>query len=222
MARYLYSELSGLIDANKRRLKDSVSPANTPERSQHWRDMADTHETTIERLVKDFMPSGSGFDSGTKLDLDASHADKLVFTTSYHHMDESGSYDGWTEHTVTVTPSLAHAFNIRISGRNRSDIKDYIHQAFSDALRDDCEFSIWQYTFDCEVKPVWDAAGCRIDAWLAYVATKESRARGVTYQALDTESVVLGTASREFKSMSDAGNAIVKWLKENREQAVAV
>ena len=94
MARYLESELASLIDANKR-------------------DMADTHEATIKRLVKDFMPSGSGFDAGTKLDLDLSHAERLVFTTSYHHMNDGGYYDGWTEHTVTVTP-----------GFNGSNIKD--------------------------------------------------------------------------------------------------
>lgn len=218
--RYLYSELSSLIDANRRCMADSVSPANAPERSQHWRDMADKHELTIERLVRDFMPSGSGFDAGTKLDLDASHAEKLVFTTGYHHMDESGGYDGWTEHVVTVTPSLTSGFNLRVSGRNRNDIKDYMHKSFAHALRSDCEFATWQYVFDCEIKAVWDSDGCRIDAWRAYVATKESRARGVTYCALDASGVVCGTNTQEFKTADDAGNAIVGWFKTNREQAV--
>src|SRR5208282_6628161 len=36
------------------------------------------HEEHILSLVEDYMPSGSGFDSGTKIDLDRSHADKHV------------------------------------------------------------------------------------------------------------------------------------------------
>ena len=91
------------------------------------------HEEIILEFVRDYMPSGSGFDSGTKIDLDASTGDKIVFNTSYHHMDESG-YDGWTEHTVTVTPSLAFGFYVKVSGRNRNDIKDYIATEFREAL----------------------------------------------------------------------------------------
>ena len=139
MARYLYSELAGLIDARRNRL--AVRDGFTDGDGANAAVWVDRHEDTIESLVKDFMPSGSGFDSGTKLDLDASHADKLVFTTSYHHMNEAGYYDGWTEHTVTVTPSLQHRYNLRISGRNRNDIKDYMRQTFDQALQSDCEFA---------------------------------------------------------------------------------
>ena len=219
MARYLYSELSTLIDARKRCLADSISPANTPERSAHWCDMADEHETKIEKLVRDLMPSGSGFDSGTKLDIDASHAEKLVFTTSYHHMNDGGYYSGWTEHVVTVTPGFA-GLHIRVSGRDRADIKEYICEVFDQALCSDCEFETWQYVFDCEIKPIWDASGCKLDAWRASVATQESRARGVTYCALDTEGILCGPASHEFRTSALARAAVVAWLKANREQAV--
>ena len=90
------------------------------------------HTERIEQLT-DFLPSGSGFDCGTKIDLDASHADKLVFQTSYHHMNDAGYYDGWTEHTVVVTPSFI-GMNIRVSGRNRNDVKDYIGDTFQSML----------------------------------------------------------------------------------------
>lgn len=173
MARYLYSELSSLIDARKRcaetmeRLNPNAVTATVPMHENEYhqkRAWFDRHTDTIERLCKDFMPSGSGFDSGTTLDLDASHADKFVFTTSYHHMTE-GSYDGWTEHTVTVTPSLQHRFNLRVSGRNRGDIKEYIVDAFNNALESDVEWPLWQYVYDAEIKPTWDADGCQIVKW---------------------------------------------------------
>ncbi len=95
------------------------------------------HSERIVELVKELMPSGSGIDCGTKLDLTVSDAEKLVFITSYHHMDEAGGYDGWTEHTVIVTPSLQHGFNLRITGRDRNGIKEYLYDVFSECLNAD-------------------------------------------------------------------------------------
>jgi len=92
------------------------------------------HQDTIDELVKNHMPRGSGIDCGCEYD-NASTPNRLCFTTSYHHMDEYGGYDGWTDHTVIVTPDLSDGFNLRITGRNRNDIKDYLHEVFDLALR---------------------------------------------------------------------------------------
>jgi hypothetical protein len=97
-----------------------------------------TWDERIEQLLT-LMPSGSGWDMGTKIDLDASHATKLVFYGEYHHMNDGGYYDGWTAHTITVTPSF-HGINIRVSGRNRNDIKDYLAETFDYAL---CTYVVW-------------------------------------------------------------------------------
>jgi hypothetical protein len=141
MARYLYSELSRLIQARK---------TSKPE----W---AERHTDTIESLVKEHMPSGSGFDSGTKIDLDASHAEKLVFYTSFHHLNGQGFYDGWTEHTVTVTPSLSGDFHLRISGRNRNEIKDHMYQSFEQALRTEVTYDLYQEHFpELRITSKWE------------------------------------------------------------------
>lgn len=92
------------------------------------------HEERILSLVKEYMPSGSGIDCGTKIDLDASNADKLVFTLSFHHMDDNGFYDGWTDHTLTVKPSLTSEFDLSFSGRNRNEIKEYLHDVYGESL----------------------------------------------------------------------------------------
>ena len=97
------------------------------------------HKARIRHLVTHFMPSGSGFDCGTQLDLDESTPEKLVFYTDFHHMNEAGYYDGWTEHRITVRPSLAFGFTLTISGKNRNEIKDYIHQVFDCALNEEIE-----------------------------------------------------------------------------------
>lgn len=95
------------------------------------------HQETIEDLCKNHMPAGSGFDAGTQLDFDRSTPEKLVFISAYHHMDENGFYDGWSDPvTVTVRPSLAFGILISISGirrKNRYE-KDYFYDTFDQAL----------------------------------------------------------------------------------------
>lgn len=121
-SRILYQELAATVQARLNCI------------SHHNVEWFEKHTEHIRQLIRDFMPSGSGWDHGTTLDLENSHADKLVFYGQFHHMDQNGFYDGWTDHTVTVTPSLASRFHIRISGRNRNDIKEYLTDTFSFAL----------------------------------------------------------------------------------------
>lgn len=119
----------------------------------------DRHTRYVERLVAHFMPHGSGFDAGTKIDWQLSGSSRIVFTTSFHHMNEGGYYDGWSEHSVIVTPAF-DGFNVRVTGRDRNDIKSYIGDAFHDALRQDVD------AFRAEQQAQWksedaDAAALR-------------------------------------------------------------
>lgn len=79
------------------------------------------HKDAIEELCAD-LPSGSGFDNGSHIDL-----------------DQSGMYDRWTEHEVILTPSLEMGYRLKVTGINRNDIKDYIRDQFSYALDNDVE-----------------------------------------------------------------------------------
>lgn len=97
------------------------------------------HACAIATLVKEHMPSGSGFDCGTKFDFESSRPNRLIFATSFHHMDENGSYDGWSDHTVIVTPDLASGFDLRITGRDKRMIKSYIADTFHSALSIDVD-----------------------------------------------------------------------------------
>jgi len=92
------------------------------------------HEETLARLCAEWLPRGGGFDTGTHMLLDESKPERLVFRTSYHHMTDHGYYDGWTEHSVVVTPSLAQGFDLKVKGLNRNDVKDYIAETFHIAL----------------------------------------------------------------------------------------
>lgn len=93
------------------------------------------HANRLAAVCKEYLPSGAGLDAGTRINLEKTTGKRLVFTTSFHHMDEQGSYDGWTEHTITVTPEFDD-IDIRVSGSNRNDISRYLADVFYDAMRE--------------------------------------------------------------------------------------
>jgi hypothetical protein len=124
----LYRKLAQTLDARTRCFATG---------NDEW---SDKHTETIRDLVDKFMPSGSGWDSGTQFDWKQSTPEKLVFFGSFHHMNDAGYYDGWTEHTITVRPSLQFEITLSISGRNRNDIKEHLHEQFESALTQDVDW----------------------------------------------------------------------------------
>jgi hypothetical protein len=96
-----------------------------------WRDR---HQDTLDAMLKRHLPSGSGIDSGSKLLEDQCKSNKLVFSADFHHMTEPGFYDGWSEHLVIVTPSLEFGAVIKITGRDRNAIKEYLHDLFHQVM----------------------------------------------------------------------------------------
>ena len=79
------------------------------------------------------LPGGSGFNSGSTFEIDSSSPDRLVFNTAFHHMNDVGYYDGWTGHNVIVTPTF-DGIEIRVTGKNKNDIKTLIGEMFHDVL----------------------------------------------------------------------------------------
>ena len=121
-ARTLAREIARRIQA----IENCRASGNT-----EWQEM---HAEAVRALARDYLPSGSGFDSGSAVDLNASRPDCIVIRTEFHHMHESGVYDGWTQHVVRVRPSLAYGLAITVSGPNRDGTKDYIAEVFADSL----------------------------------------------------------------------------------------
>ena len=93
----------------------------------------DRHEDTLKTLST-FLPYGSGIDNRVELDRDDSTPEKLVFRLSFHHVNENGFYDGWTDHKLIVKPSLQFGIDIRITGKDRNQIKDYLYETFASYL----------------------------------------------------------------------------------------
>lgn len=101
------------------------------------------HEATIEAIMQNTAPHGSGFDNGTKLDLDASEKNKLVFSFGFHHMDEAGGYCGWSQTTMTLTPAFVGGFDMAFditdlpeaSGEDSSSFGEFLGDTFTHWLR---------------------------------------------------------------------------------------
>ena len=72
------------------------------------------------------LPRGSGIDSGSKILLAESSPNKIVIQADFHHMDENGFYCGWTEHKIIIRPCLRFGFDLKVTGRDKDGIKDYL------------------------------------------------------------------------------------------------
>jgi len=127
MKKALYKEIATLINARNNCLQNNNN------------DWLVKREQKLERIAKNLLPSGSGFDCGTKIDIDKSKDDKIILTTSYHHMNDVGMYDGWNDYVITLKPSLVFDFELKIKGVNRNDIKNYMYEYFQDVLSQEIE-----------------------------------------------------------------------------------
>ena len=122
MTRKLAYSLASLVSA----IRNCQKSGNAEWKAKHTEKLND--------LIREHMPSGSGFDNGTSLDHDRSGGERLTFNTAFHHMDENGSYNGWTEHAVTVRPHFIGSLQVKVSGQDKNGIKDYIAECFDAAL----------------------------------------------------------------------------------------
>jgi hypothetical protein len=102
----------------------------------------------IDWVVKYHLPHGSGFDAGCTFEL-STDPRKLVINTSFHHMNETGNYCGWTEHDVIVTPDW-DGFEIRVTGKGAPErrqpcVKGYIGDVLRGSLTNKVEsYWVWK------------------------------------------------------------------------------
>jgi len=122
MGKKLYAEIASMVQARE----------NCQEsRNEEW---FDRHTDRLRFIERNCLPSGSGIDSGCQIDLGRSKPDRVILTLGFHHVNQDGYYDEWTHHDVVITPSLQFGYNLRITGRNRNDIKNCLHDTLSVCL----------------------------------------------------------------------------------------
>lgn len=116
-ATEFYGNLVSAIQAKKECEKN-----NNSEWFEKW-------SNKIEEMVSE-LPHGSGIDGTNRIEEDRCRSNKLVISIEFHHMDENGYYDGWTEHNVIITPTFS-GIDVQITGRDRNQIKDYLGDVFA-------------------------------------------------------------------------------------------
>jgi hypothetical protein len=126
MKEKLYKKIALTLSA----YKNCIKAENTT-----WEEK---HLETLESY-NDMLPSGSGFDSGSKINFEKSNDEKIFIDTSYHFMDDNGFYDGWEDYVIVVTASLSFDIVLNIKGKNRRDIKDYMYETFQYILTQDVD-----------------------------------------------------------------------------------
>lgn len=94
-----------------------------------WEERWNAYIEQLERA----LPHGSGLDGKVQLVREKSNERRLVIFAEYHHMNEAGFYSGWTDHEVIVTATF-DGLDIRVTGRNRNGIKEYLAETFGYAL----------------------------------------------------------------------------------------
>ena len=131
MKQPLYKLLASKINA----IENCRKSGNT-----EWQDK---HTESVCKLVNEYMPHGSGIDSGVRMHRPGkygSKSNKIMFSFDYHHMRD-GFYTHWSSHTLTITPSLVNDFDMRITkdGERDCSFMDYLYQTFQYALSEEVE-----------------------------------------------------------------------------------
>ena len=101
-----YMQLARIIGAYYR----SIESKNTL-----WEEK---HEATIRKMEKE-LPAVQ-VSIAVQIDLERSTGERIVLKTAYHHMNENGMYDGWTEHRIIITPSLQYNYNLKITAETET------------------------------------------------------------------------------------------------------
>ena len=94
------------------------------------------HRSTLDRLIKEHMPHGAGFDSQIALDDAASSRSCLVFVGSFHPMDADGYYAAWVAYRVRVRPTWSGVV-VDVSADTDDDaLTEHIGDTIHDALHE--------------------------------------------------------------------------------------
>lgn len=80
-------------------------------------------------VLQTLLPIGNGIERGCVILLKSTEK-RIVIDTAYWHPETSR----WTEHQVVITPSFEGEINIRITGKNENNVKDYLYDIFHEAL----------------------------------------------------------------------------------------
>ena len=99
-----------------------VSQKNTPKKGKEL------------ALLQELLPIVKGIEKKSVILLKSTE-NRIVIDTAYWH----DLLQEWTEHQIVVTPSFEGEINVRVTGKNVDNIKEYLHEVFREALMKEYE-----------------------------------------------------------------------------------
>lgn len=96
-----------------------------------WRER---HAEALRRLIREFLPHGSGFDGSITCETDRSNEDTLRFFAPFHRMDSNGYYCGWVDFTVRARASFIGGLSVKVTGGRDPQLREYVAETFHAAL----------------------------------------------------------------------------------------
>ena len=99
-------------------------------KSSDHTDWAAFHEEKLAKLCRDHLPRGIGVFG---VSVAATTDTKAVFYCLYRHTDKHGYFVCNTAYRIVVRPTFT-GLAIRVLGRNKYNVKEYLADQFRDAL----------------------------------------------------------------------------------------
>lgn len=90
-------------------------------------------------MLQELLPIGNGINYGCVISLKKSTEKRIVIYTAYWHPNDSYETSRWTHHQIVITPSFEREINIRVTGKNVDNIKEYLQEVFREALMKEYE-----------------------------------------------------------------------------------
>ena len=99
------------------------------------------HDYHLDELEKNYLPSGSGINSGCTIDRNFKE-NRIVINVPYHLMDENGFYCGWQDFKIICKPSF-DGIDMKITSnvKDKYFLKEYLYDLFDNCLNEEIEFS---------------------------------------------------------------------------------
>ena len=85
-------------------------------------------------MLQKLLPIGNGIEKECVISLKSTKKRIVIDTAYWHELLQE-----WTEHQIVVTPSFEGEINIRVTGKNVDNIKEYINEVFRKALMKEYE-----------------------------------------------------------------------------------
>ena len=90
--------------------------------------------TELERIEKEYLPHGGGFDCGCNIITEKRYQNRIIIKAEFHAMDDNGYYIGWYTYKIIVKPTFQHGLDFTITGRDYNGLREYVGDCMYNAL----------------------------------------------------------------------------------------